>query len=126
MKESLQPIAFGGLFNLNLQSQLRWFLFNGTRQKRPIELDHRLRFENEIMTLQMQQAVRHIVRHCLTLTQKSPTHTQKSPTHAQKSPTHTQKSPTYVYISCTCIHSHVYPQRESQISIESSHMQTEP
>ena len=37
---SLQPIAFGVSFNLNLQSSSRWFLCNGTWQKRPIELDH--------------------------------------------------------------------------------------
>ena len=55
--ESLQPMAFEELFNLYLQSQPRWFLFNGTWQKRSIELDHRLTFEIEVMTLQMQQAV---------------------------------------------------------------------
>ena len=31
--------------NANLQSQSHWSLFNGTWQKRPRELDHRLRFE---------------------------------------------------------------------------------
>ena len=41
--------------NLNFQSQSHWSLFNGTWQKRPRELDHRLRFEIEDMTLQMQQ-----------------------------------------------------------------------
>ena len=34
----LQPIAFGALFNLNLQSQSHWSLFNGAWQKRPREL----------------------------------------------------------------------------------------
>ena len=53
-RESLQPIAFGVLFHLNLQSQSPRSLFNGTWQKRPRGLDHRLRFENEEMTLQMQ------------------------------------------------------------------------
>ena len=37
---SLQPIAFGVSFHLNLQSSSRWFLCNRTWQKRPIELDH--------------------------------------------------------------------------------------
>jgi len=50
----LQPIAFGVSFNLNLQSQSPWSLFNGPWQKRPRELDHRLRFEIDEMTLQMQ------------------------------------------------------------------------
>jgi len=50
----LQPIAFGASFNLNAQSQSRWSLFNGTWQKRPRELENRLRFEIEEMTLQMQ------------------------------------------------------------------------
>jgi len=50
----LQPIAFGVLFNLNLQSQSPWSLFNGMWQKRPRELDYRLRFEIEEVTLQMQ------------------------------------------------------------------------
>jgi len=39
------------------QSQSHRCLFNGTWQKRPRELDHRLRFEIEEMTLQMKQAV---------------------------------------------------------------------
>ena len=42
---AVQPIAFGVSFNLNLQSQPHWSLFNGTWQKRLIETDHRLRFE---------------------------------------------------------------------------------
>ena len=50
----IQPIAFGVSFNLNLQSQSHWSLFNGTWQKRPRELENRLRFEKEEMTLQMQ------------------------------------------------------------------------
>jgi len=44
-------------FNLNLQSQCHWSLFNRTWQKRPTERDHRLRFEIEEMTLRIQQAV---------------------------------------------------------------------
>jgi len=47
----LQPGAFGVSFNPHLQSQSHWSLFNGTWQKRPRELDHRLRFETEEMTL---------------------------------------------------------------------------
>jgi len=53
----VQPIAFGVSFHPNLQSQSHWSLFNGTRQKRPRELDHRLRFEIGEPTLQMQQAI---------------------------------------------------------------------
>ena len=52
-----QPIAFEDSFNLNLESQSRWSLFNGTWQKRPRELDHRLSLKKEEMTLQMQWAV---------------------------------------------------------------------
>ena len=48
----IPPKAFG--VSLNLQSLSHWFLFNGTWQKRPRELDHRLRFKTEVMTLQMQ------------------------------------------------------------------------
>jgi len=47
----LHPIAFGVSFDLNLQSQSHWFLFNETWQKRPRELDLKLRFEIEKMTL---------------------------------------------------------------------------
>ena len=50
----VQPIAFGVSFNLNLQSQSPWSLFNGTWCKKTWELDHRLRFENEEMTLHLQ------------------------------------------------------------------------
>jgi len=57
----IQPIAFGVSFQLNLQSQSQsqsqWSLFNRTWRKRPRKLDHRLRFEMAVMTLQMQQAV---------------------------------------------------------------------
>ena len=49
----LLPVAFGVSLNLNLQSQSPWSHFDGTRKKRPGALDHRLRFENEEMTLQM-------------------------------------------------------------------------
>jgi len=47
-------IAFGVSFNLNLESESPWTLFNGTWQKRPRELDHRLRFDIEEISLQMQ------------------------------------------------------------------------
>ena len=43
---------------VNLQSQSRWDLFNGTWQNRHVELDYRLRVEIEEMTIQRQQAVR--------------------------------------------------------------------
>ena len=49
-----QSFAIGVSLNLNLQSQSSWSLFSGTWLKRPRELDHRMRFENEEMTLQMQ------------------------------------------------------------------------
>ena len=38
-------------------SHSRWSLCNGTRQKRPREPNHRLRFEKEEMTLQLQLSV---------------------------------------------------------------------
>ena len=50
-------------FNMNLQSQSHWSMFNRRcsiglfQQKRPIEQEHRMRFEIEEMTLQMQYAV---------------------------------------------------------------------
>ena len=50
----VQLIAFGVSFNLNLQFQSPWSLFIRMWQKRPIELDYRLRLEIEEMTLQMQ------------------------------------------------------------------------
>ena len=50
----VEPIAFGVSFDHNLQSQSYWSLFNGTWPKRPRELDHRLRFEEEKTTLGMQ------------------------------------------------------------------------
>ena len=50
----IQPIAFGVSFNLNLQSQSPWPRFDETWQKRPRGVEHRLRFEIEEMTLQMQ------------------------------------------------------------------------
>jgi len=55
----IQPIAFGVSFKLNLQSQSPWSLFNGTWEKRHGELYHRLQFENEEMTLQMQYTYIH-------------------------------------------------------------------
>jgi len=57
----VQPIAFSVSFNLNLHSQSPWFLFNGTWQKRPTELDYRVRFEIEETTLQIQQAVLYLL-----------------------------------------------------------------
>jgi len=53
----VQPIAFGVSFHFNLQSQSHWRLFNGNWQKRPKDLDHRLRFAIEEMTFQTQQDV---------------------------------------------------------------------
>ena len=53
----VQPIAFGVSWNLNLQSQSPMSLFNGKWLKRHREINHRLRFENEEMTLQLQQEV---------------------------------------------------------------------
>ena len=50
----IRPFAFGVSFNLNLQSQSVWSLFNGTWQKKPRELDYQLRFEIEEIILQMQ------------------------------------------------------------------------
>jgi len=41
----VQPVVFKVSCNLNLQAQSHWSLFNGTWQKRRIELDHRLEFE---------------------------------------------------------------------------------
>ena len=52
---ALQPIAirvFESQLNLNLQSQSPWSLFDGTWQKGPGELDHRLRLGNEARTLE--------------------------------------------------------------------------
>jgi len=43
----IQPIAFGVSFNIDLQPQSHWFLFNGTWQKRPGEPDYWLRVEME-------------------------------------------------------------------------------
>jgi len=48
---------------LNLQSQSRWSLFNGTWQKGPRELDYWLRFEIQETTLQMQQAIHIHIMH---------------------------------------------------------------
>jgi len=53
LRVMVQPIASGVSFNLNRQSQCHWSLFNGTWQKRLRELDDRLRFEIEEMTLQI-------------------------------------------------------------------------
>jgi len=60
----IQPIAFGVSINPSLQSQSHWSLFNRTWQKRPRELDDRLRFKTEETTLQMQQAVLLVVIRC--------------------------------------------------------------
>ena len=51
--EYLLPIACGVSFYHNFQPQSPWSLFNRTWQKRPRELEHSLRFEIEVMTLQM-------------------------------------------------------------------------
>ena len=50
----VQPIAFEVSFNLDLQSESPWSLYNATWQKRPRELEFRLRFEIEEIALQMQ------------------------------------------------------------------------
>ena len=62
VSRKVQPIAFGGSFNLNLQSQSHWSLFIRMWQNRPRELDHQMRFEIEEMTLQMQKTVERLVR----------------------------------------------------------------
>ena len=54
LRHPVQPIAFGVSFNLNLQSQSCWSLFDGTWRKRLRELEHGLSFEKEAATLQMQ------------------------------------------------------------------------
>ena len=41
---NVHPVALEMSFILNLQSQSHWSFFNGTWQKRPRQLDHRLRF----------------------------------------------------------------------------------
>jgi len=46
------------MFNLISQSRSTWSLFNGTWQKRRTELDNRLSFEIQEMTLHMQEVVR--------------------------------------------------------------------
>jgi len=53
-KEEVQLFVFGVSFNLILQSESHWSLFNGTWQKRCGELDNRLSFEIGEMTLHMQ------------------------------------------------------------------------
>jgi len=50
----VQPIAIGVSFILSLQSQCHGSLFDGTWQKRPRELDDRVRLEKKELTLQMQ------------------------------------------------------------------------
>ena len=60
IKTFVQPIAFGVSCHvmschLNFESQAHESLFNGTWQKRPRE--DRLRFEIEVVVLQLQQAV---------------------------------------------------------------------
>ena len=61
----VQPIAFGVLINLNLQSQSHRSFFSGTWQKRPRELDIRLRFEIEKISLQMHKAVTCVIITCV-------------------------------------------------------------
>jgi len=43
----VQPIEFGMSFNLILNSQSYWSLFNEIGPKQPKELDHQLRFETQ-------------------------------------------------------------------------------
>ena len=50
----INPIAFGLSFNLNLQSRFPWSFFRETWPTRARKLKHRLRFEIDKMTLQMQ------------------------------------------------------------------------
>jgi len=50
----IQPIIFGVSFNLTVQSQSPWSLCDGTWKKRIRELEHRLWFNIEAITLQMQ------------------------------------------------------------------------
>jgi len=57
LRHRVQPFAFGVSLDFNLQPQLPWYLFCGTWLKRPGELDHRLRCENEEMTLRMRCAL---------------------------------------------------------------------
>jgi len=54
-KPIVQPIAFRVSFNINLQSQSHWSLYNGTWENN--KLDPRLRFEAGESTLQMTWAV---------------------------------------------------------------------
>ena len=54
LESYIQPIAFGVSLNLYLPSHSPWSLFIGTWQKRPRELDYRLRLEIEGITLRMQ------------------------------------------------------------------------
>jgi len=81
----VQPIVFGVVFGVYLVCQRIWIskldlvglfstehgkrdlLFNRTWQKRPIKLDHRLRFEIEVMTLHMQLhlVLQHFVLQCV-------------------------------------------------------------
>ena len=51
---NLNLANFSVSFNVNLLSQSRWSLFDGTWQQRPRELDYRMSFDREEMTLQMQ------------------------------------------------------------------------
>jgi len=54
MQWAVEPIAFGESFNLNFQSQSGWSLFNGTWQKRPRELDHRMLFEKQVQHIALE------------------------------------------------------------------------
>ena len=53
----VQPVAFGVSLDLILESQSSRSLSNGTWQKRPSELDHRLSFEIGELTLHLQKHV---------------------------------------------------------------------
>jgi len=62
-----------------LTSQCHWSLFNGTWQKRPRELVHRLFFEQEEMTLQMQTAVLNETTQLNEMTQQLPFFAKENP-----------------------------------------------
>jgi len=78
----IHPIAFGVSFNLSLQSQPHWSLFNNTWQKRRKEPDNRLSFEIVGASLCVLQrthpathshTLQHTATHCNTL-QQTATH----------------------------------------------------
>jgi len=68
----LQPIAIGVSFILNLQSESHSSLFDGTWQKRPRELDYRLRFENVcVFVLKESLSSVHVLQSLMILTVNS-------------------------------------------------------